>query len=128
MSDPLPTRSVERLFPFVLRARILLIGRDTLRTNKGKQTVAYRPLACERERDAIDEVLIDVAKLPKRFQQALKSFVKVTVVVDETDAKAVASASSLEACRTSRINVALLMAGSRRGSGAARPSPAGSTR
>ena len=31
-----PTRSVERLFPFVLRARILLIGRDTLRTNKGK--------------------------------------------------------------------------------------------
>ena len=30
------TRSVERLFPFVLRARILLIGRDTLRRNKGK--------------------------------------------------------------------------------------------
>ena len=29
-------KPVERLFPFVLRARILLIGRDTLRTNKGK--------------------------------------------------------------------------------------------
>jgi hypothetical protein len=27
---------VERLFPFVLRARILLIGRDTLRRSKGK--------------------------------------------------------------------------------------------
>lgn len=27
---------MERLFPFVLRARILLIGRDTLRRNKGK--------------------------------------------------------------------------------------------
>jgi len=36
MSDPTSTKSVERLFPFVLRARILLIGRDTLRTNKGK--------------------------------------------------------------------------------------------
>ncbi|MSU59142.1 MAG: hypothetical protein EXS35_13415 [Pedosphaera sp.] len=36
MSDPIPTRSVERLFPFVLRAKILMIGRDTLRTNKGK--------------------------------------------------------------------------------------------
>ena len=36
MSDPASTKSVERLFPFVLRARILLIGRETLRTNKGK--------------------------------------------------------------------------------------------
>ena len=36
MNSEVPTRSVERLFPFVLRARILLIGRDTLRTNKGK--------------------------------------------------------------------------------------------
>jgi len=30
------TRSVERLFPFVLRAGILMIGRDTLGRNKGK--------------------------------------------------------------------------------------------
>ena len=36
MKSEVPTRSVERLFPFVLRARILLIGRDTLRRNKGK--------------------------------------------------------------------------------------------
>jgi hypothetical protein len=36
MSDPTPTRSVERLFPFVLRAKILMIGRDTLGRNKGK--------------------------------------------------------------------------------------------
>ena len=36
MSDPAPTRSVERLFPFVLRAGILMIGRDTLSRNKGK--------------------------------------------------------------------------------------------
>ena len=30
------TRPVERLFPFVLRARILLVGRDTLRHSKSK--------------------------------------------------------------------------------------------
>jgi hypothetical protein len=36
MSNPAPTKSVERLFPFVLRARILMVGRDTLRRNKGK--------------------------------------------------------------------------------------------
>jgi hypothetical protein len=36
MSEPAPTKPVERLFPFVLRAKILLIGRDTLRRSKGK--------------------------------------------------------------------------------------------
>jgi hypothetical protein len=36
MSDPTPARPVERLFPFVLRAKILLIGREKLRHNKGK--------------------------------------------------------------------------------------------
>lgn len=36
MSEGGSTRSVERLFPFVLRANILMIGRDTLSRNKGK--------------------------------------------------------------------------------------------
>jgi hypothetical protein len=36
MSDGGSTRAVERLFPFVLRAKILMIGRDTLQRNKGK--------------------------------------------------------------------------------------------
>jgi len=31
-----PPKPVERLFPFVLRARILLIGRDTLSRSKGR--------------------------------------------------------------------------------------------
>lgn len=55
--------------------------------NKGKQTVAYRPLALEGLRDAIDGVLIDAAKLPQRFRQALKAFVIGAVVVDDTDAR-----------------------------------------
>lgn len=55
--------------------------------NKGKQTVAYRPLACERERDVIDEVLLDAGGLPKKFIQTLKLFVKTAVIVDDNDAR-----------------------------------------
>ena len=36
MTDPTPAHSVERLFPFVLKTRALLVGRDTLRANKGR--------------------------------------------------------------------------------------------
>jgi hypothetical protein len=35
-NEPIATRSVERLFPFVLRAGILLIGREKARHNRGK--------------------------------------------------------------------------------------------
>ncbi|WP_157368515.1 Eco57I restriction-modification methylase domain-containing protein [Zavarzinella formosa] len=64
-----------------------LQGHRIVSINKGKQTVAYRPLALEKERDAIDELLIDAAKIPKRFKQTLKSFVIDAVVVDDTDAR-----------------------------------------
>lgn len=37
MSDPAPTgKSVERLFPFVLKARALIVGRDTLERSKSR--------------------------------------------------------------------------------------------
>lgn len=36
MGDEVSTRPVERLFPFVLKSRILIIGRDTLRHSKGR--------------------------------------------------------------------------------------------
>ncbi len=36
MSKPDSTKPVERLFPFVLRARILLVGRATLHRSKSK--------------------------------------------------------------------------------------------
>lgn len=35
-SNPDPTKPVERLFPFVLRARILLVGRETLFHSKSR--------------------------------------------------------------------------------------------
>ena len=36
MNHNSPTKPVERLFPFVLRSKILMVGRDTLQRNKGK--------------------------------------------------------------------------------------------
>ncbi|HEY2329396.1 MAG TPA: hypothetical protein VGI63_06240 [Verrucomicrobiae bacterium] len=36
MTEPAQPHPVERLFPFVLKTRALLVGRDTLRANKGK--------------------------------------------------------------------------------------------
>jgi hypothetical protein len=53
--------------------------------NKGRQTIAFRPLACQHERDRIDRILIDAAKLPSKFPQTLRRFVQALVVVDQTD-------------------------------------------
>lgn len=37
MSEPIPTgKSVERLFPFALKARALIVGRDTLERSKSR--------------------------------------------------------------------------------------------
>lgn len=36
MSDPAPDKLVERLFPFVLKSRALIVGRDTLARSKGR--------------------------------------------------------------------------------------------
>jgi hypothetical protein len=36
LAVPAPTKAVERLFPFVLKTRGLVIGREALRANKGK--------------------------------------------------------------------------------------------
>lgn len=35
-TSPVPANNVARLFPFVLKTKALLVGRDTLRANKGK--------------------------------------------------------------------------------------------
>ena len=35
-ANPVPAKNVARLFPFVLKTRSLIVGRDSLRANKGK--------------------------------------------------------------------------------------------
>jgi len=84
MSDETPTeksepvRSVERLFPFVLKTRGLLIGRDSLRANKGKlHFVLITEDIAEASRD---EVLKDFTHYPvvQHFTQAdLEKFFNV---------------------------------------------------
>jgi hypothetical protein len=55
-------RPVERLFPFVLRAGILMIGRDTLGRNKGK---LHFVLVTEDISEAVrDEILVDFKHYP----------------------------------------------------------------
>jgi hypothetical protein len=57
-----PEQNVERLFPFVLKTRALLVGRDTLRANKNK---LHFVLITEDIADSSrDEVLKDFSHYP----------------------------------------------------------------
>ena len=47
--------------------------------------MAFRPLACVRERDEIDRLLVRAARLPARFTDTLRSFVEKVVVIDGDD-------------------------------------------
>jgi hypothetical protein len=55
--------------------------------NRGKQTIAFRPLGCDLERDQIDAILLETAGLPTSMLGVLRSFVLSTVIVDQTDAR-----------------------------------------
>lgn len=55
--------------------------------NGGRETVAYRPLACDTERDRIDHIVLRCLGLNAGFLDELKSFVRAVVVVDESDAR-----------------------------------------
>lgn len=53
--------------------------------NGGRQTIAYRPFACESLRDKIDLVLLRAFGIDARFANLLRSFVRTVVAVDEDD-------------------------------------------
>jgi hypothetical protein len=53
--------------------------------NGGKRTVAFRPLACNQTRDAIDALLVEAAGLPAQFGDELKDLVQRLVLVDPRD-------------------------------------------
>ena len=55
--------------------------------NRGRQTIAFRPLGCDLERDQIDAILLEAAGLPSSMIDILRSFVISTVMVDQTDAR-----------------------------------------
>jgi hypothetical protein len=55
-------RDVERLFPFVLRARKLLVGRDTLRRSKSK--LHFVLITRDISETSRDEILLDFVHYP----------------------------------------------------------------
>jgi hypothetical protein len=55
-------RSVERLFPFVLRARKLIVGRDTLRRSKSR--LHFVLITRDISEASRDEILSDFAHYP----------------------------------------------------------------
>ncbi len=59
---PVPEKNVERLFPFVVKTRGLLIGRDTLRANKNK--LHFVLITTDIADSSRDEVLKDFSHYP----------------------------------------------------------------
>jgi len=57
-----PARDVARLFPFVLKTRGLLVGRDTMRANKGK--LHFVLITIDIAEASRDEVLKDFSFYP----------------------------------------------------------------
>jgi hypothetical protein len=62
MKKQLAVKAVERLFPFVLRSRILLVGRETLRRNKSR--LHFVLITHDLSEQSRAEVLSDFAHYP----------------------------------------------------------------
>jgi hypothetical protein len=76
--DPVRGKPVERLFPFVLRARILLVGRDTLRRSKSK--LHFVLITDDLSEQSRKEILSEFAHYPivQRYTSAdLEQFFKL---------------------------------------------------
>lgn len=62
MSDTAPTKPVERLFPFVLKARALIVGRDTLARSKGR--LHFVLITTDISENSREQILKDYAHYP----------------------------------------------------------------
>ena len=62
MSDTNPTKSVERLFPFVLKARALIVGRDTL--VRSKSNLHFILITTDISENSREQILKDYAHYP----------------------------------------------------------------
>lgn len=78
MTDPASGKSVERLFPFVLKSRLLLVGRDVLRRSKGK--LHFILVTHDLSENSREQVLKDFAHYPvvQHYAEAdLENFFRV---------------------------------------------------
>src|SRR5215510_6765388 len=62
MSEPRPKKPVERLFPFVLRSRILIVGRDNVGRSKSK--LHFVLISAEISDTARDHILKEFSHYP----------------------------------------------------------------
>jgi hypothetical protein len=62
VSEAPPAKSVERLFPFVLKARALIVGRDTLARSKGR--LHFVLITTDISENSREQVLKDFAHYP----------------------------------------------------------------
>jgi hypothetical protein len=62
MSNDAPAKSVERLFPFVLKSRALLVGRDTLGRSKSK--LHFILVTIDLSENSRAEILADFSHYP----------------------------------------------------------------
>lgn len=62
MTDPAPTKSVERLFPFVMKSRTLIVGRETL--VHSKSNLHFVLITSDISENSRAEVLSEFAHYP----------------------------------------------------------------
>lgn len=62
MSEVVSTKSVERLFPFVLKARALIVGRDTL--VRSKSNLHFILITTDISENSREQILKDYAHYP----------------------------------------------------------------
>lgn len=111
--DP-TAKPVERLFPFVLRTRSLLVGRDTLRRSKGK--LHFILITHDLSENSRKQVLQDFAHYPvvQHYTAAdLESFFKVKGTKVVGFAKSGLAQSIYAGLKAHRINQPVTNANSR---------------
>lgn len=62
MSDLAPTKSVERLFPFVVKSRCIIVGRDTLA--RSKSNLHFILITTDISENSREQILRDYAHYP----------------------------------------------------------------
>ena len=62
MSDTAPTKPVERLFPFVLKSRALIVGRDTLA--RSKSNLHFILITTDISENSREQILKDYTHYP----------------------------------------------------------------
>lgn len=61
-TEPVPNKPVTRLFPFVLKARVLIVGRDTLARSKGR--LHFVLITTDLSENSREQILKDYAHYP----------------------------------------------------------------